>query len=94
MKIMINTMIMIMVTTDIEVFLWNSENYVKGYFLSLSAMIRNCCLTFLSAKHGTLKLVQPDFRHPELQADYDRMRYMLYGNIPAFEQVMNCIATM
>lgn len=47
-----------------------------------------------AAKPGTLKLVPPDFRLPELQADYDRMKYMLYGKIPTFEQVIDCITTL
>ena len=47
-----------------------------------------------AAKPGTLKLFPPDFRLPELQADYDRMRYMLYGDIPTFEQIMACITDL
>ena len=30
----------------------------------------------------------------KLQADYDRMKYMLYGKIPTFEQVIDCITTL
>ena len=47
-----------------------------------------------AAKPGTLKLVPPDFRLPELQADYDRMKYMIYGEIPTFEQIMACITDL
>ena len=46
------------------------------------------------AKPGTLKLVPPDFRFSELQADYNQMRYMLYGNIPTFDQIMLCISEL
>ena len=47
-----------------------------------------------AAKPGTLKLFPPDFRLPELQADYERMQYMLYGKIPTFEQIMACITDL
>ena len=47
-----------------------------------------------AAKPGTLKLVPPDFRFSELQADYNQMRYMLYGNIPTFDQIMLCISEL
>lgn len=46
------------------------------------------------AKPGTLKLVPPDFRLSELQADYEKMRYMLYGNVPEFSQIMSSISEL
>lgn len=43
------------------------------------------------AKPGTLKLVPPDYRMKELEADYIDMRYMLYGDIPSMDTIMNSI---
>lgn len=43
---------------------------------------------YAEAVPGTLKLIPPDYRFPALQADYDAMKDMFYGDIPDFETVM------
>lgn len=40
---------------------------------------------------GTLKLLPPEYRLPALEADYDAMKDMLYGNVPTFGEVMTAI---
>lgn len=47
-----------------------------------------------NAKPGTMKLVPPDFRIPTLKNDYEKMRDMLYGDIPTFDEVMACISEL
>lgn len=46
---------------------------------------------YTEAVPGTLKLVPPDNRFSALQADYDAMKDMLYGDIPDFETVMSAV---
>lgn len=43
---------------------------------------------YAEAVPGTLKLIPLDYRFPALQADYDAMKDMFYGDIPDFETVM------
>ena len=40
------------------------------------------------AKPGTLRLVPPESRMPELKADYTAMRQMLFGEYPSLEEVV------
>lgn len=40
------------------------------------------------AKPGTLKLVPPKFRLAELETDYASMRPMLFGEFPAFDDIV------
>ena len=40
------------------------------------------------AKPGTLRLVPPESRMPELAADYTAMRQMLFGEYPSLEEVV------
>ena len=47
-----------------------------------------------AAKPGSLKLVPPTFRMSELEEDYRNMRYMLYGNIPSLDQIMERLASL
>ena len=47
-----------------------------------------------NAKPGTLKLVPPDFRLSALEADYEKMSDMLYGDIPTFDEVMKRISAL
>lgn len=47
-----------------------------------------------SAKPGTLKLVPPDFRIDELQKDYNKMKYMLYGEVPNFDKILSHITAL
>ena len=46
---------------------------------------------YAEAVPGTLKLVPPEYRFVALQADYEAMKDMLYGDIPTFETVMSAI---
>lgn len=46
---------------------------------------------YAEAVPGTLKLVPPDNRFLALQADYDTMKDMLYGEIPDFGTVMSAV---
>ena len=40
------------------------------------------------AQPGSFKLVPPSSRMAELEEDYQNMRYMLYGDIPSLEHIM------
>lgn len=42
-----------------------------------------------TARFGSLKLVPPDYRLPALKEDYGAMRTMFFGEIPAFDNVMD-----
>ena len=46
------------------------------------------------AKPGSLRLVPPAFRMAALEEDYQNMRYMLYGDIPSLEQIMERLASL
>lgn len=43
----------------------------------------------LDAKPGTLKLSPQPERLAELEADYESMRPMIFGNVPAFEEIVD-----
>jgi len=43
---------------------------------------------------GALKLVPPSYRLSGLLDDYQEMRYMLYGEIPSFETVMDRLSEL
>lgn len=40
---------------------------------------------------GTLKLIPPEYRFAALEADYESMKDMLYGDIPTFVDVMTSV---
>jgi len=40
---------------------------------------------------GTIKLIPPEKSFSELQDDYGRMKNMIYGSVPSFEQIMTGI---
>ena len=40
---------------------------------------------------GTLKLIPPEYRFAALEADYESMKDMLYGDVPSFGAVMDAI---
>ena len=40
------------------------------------------------AAPGTIKLIPPERFFSELQVDYGRMKNMIYGTVPSFEQIM------
>ena len=46
------------------------------------------------AKPGSLRLVPPAFRMTELEEDYQNMRYMLYGDIPSLDQIMQRLTSL
>ena len=46
------------------------------------------------ARPGTLKLVPPDFRMEELKKDYEKMRQMLFADIPEFAEMMDYIGKL
>ena len=43
---------------------------------------------------GTLKLIPPKYRFAALEADYDSMKDMLYGDIPTFDTVISGIRVL
>lgn len=46
---------------------------------------------YQEAVPGTLKLIPPEYRFSELKADYETMRDMLYGDVPAFGTVIETV---
>src|SRR5262249_39147470 len=46
---------------------------------------------YADAKPGTLRLVPPEARLPELEQDYRKMREMIFGDPPAFEQMLEVL---
>ena len=46
------------------------------------------------AKPGTLKLIPPDFRLPDLQKDYDKMQIMMFGKSPTFQEIMDILVEL
>jgi Nucleotidyl transferase AbiEii toxin, Type IV TA system len=46
---------------------------------------------YAEAKPGTLRLVPPDVRLPELDQDYRNMREMIFGEPPTFEHLLNVL---
>ena len=40
---------------------------------------------------GTLKLLPPEYRFAALEADYNSMQDMLYGDVPTFETVIAAV---
>jgi hypothetical protein len=47
---------------------------------------------YAEAKPGTLRLVPPDTRLPELEHDYRNMREMIYGEPPKFERLLDVLS--
>ncbi len=43
------------------------------------------------ARPGTLRLIPPDFRLPELKKDYDKMQIMMFDKPPSFKEIMDII---
>jgi hypothetical protein len=46
---------------------------------------------YADAKPGTLRLVPPEARLPELEQDYRKMREMIFGEPPAFEHLLEVL---
>jgi len=46
---------------------------------------------YAEAKPGTLRLVPPDARLPELEQDYHNMREMIFGEPPTFEHLIDVL---
>ena len=46
------------------------------------------------AKPGTIRLTPPEYNIPVLKNDYEKMRSMLYGDIPTFEEILSGIAAL
>jgi len=46
---------------------------------------------YADAKPGTLRLVPPDARLPELEQDYRKMQEMIFGEAPAFERLLDTL---
>jgi hypothetical protein len=46
---------------------------------------------YADAKPGTLRIVPPDARLPELEQDYRKMQEMIFGEPPAFEQLLESL---
>jgi len=43
------------------------------------------------ARPGTLRLLPPDFRLPELKKDYDKMQIMMFEKSPSFQDLMDTL---
>jgi hypothetical protein len=46
---------------------------------------------YADARSGTLRLVPPDARLPELEQDYRKMREMIFGEPPSFERLLEVL---
>ncbi len=46
---------------------------------------------YADAKPGTLRLVPPDARLPELEQDYRKMQEMIFGEPPEFERLIEVL---
>ncbi|HEV3439742.1 MAG TPA: nucleotidyl transferase AbiEii/AbiGii toxin family protein [Gemmata sp.] len=46
---------------------------------------------YADAKPGTLRIVPPDARLPELEQDYRKMQEMIFGEAPAFERLLELL---
>lgn len=46
---------------------------------------------YLEAKPGTLRLVPPEARWPELERDYRQMQEMIFGEAPTFDHVLDVL---
>lgn len=46
---------------------------------------------YADAKPGTLRLVPPDARLPELEQDYRKMQEMIFGEAPQFERLLDVL---
>lgn len=46
------------------------------------------------AKRGTMKLLPPNYNIAKLRADYDHMQNMLFGEKPAFDEMLNALAQL
>ena len=46
---------------------------------------------YADAKPGTLRIVPPDARLPELEQDYRKMQEMIFGKPPAFERLLEAL---
>lgn len=46
---------------------------------------------YADAKPGTLRIVPPDARLPELEQDYRKMQDMIFGQPPAFENLLEVL---
>ncbi len=46
---------------------------------------------YADAKPGTLRIVPPDARLPELEQDYRKMQEMIFGEPPAFEHLLEVL---
>lgn len=46
------------------------------------------------AKRETMKLLPPDYNMAKLRADYDHMQNMLFGEKPAFDEILNTLAQL
>ncbi|HUG70681.1 MAG TPA: hypothetical protein VMM76_23230 [Pirellulaceae bacterium] len=46
---------------------------------------------YADAKPGTLRIVPPDARLPELEQDYRKMQEMIFGEPPAFERLLEVL---
>lgn len=46
---------------------------------------------YMEAVPGTLKLIPPEYRFAALEADYESMKDMLYGDIPTFHTVIEAV---
>jgi len=76
------------------------DNALQDYDL-LEAVVRHKKMFFRcgwakydEAKPGTLCLIPPDFRLPEIQKDFDKMQIMMFGESPSFREIMDILSEL
>ena len=52
---------------------------------------RAAWMRYEDAKPGTLRIVPPDARLTELEQDYRKMQEMIFGELPAFEHLLEVL---
>ena len=69
-----------------------SKTQVKeAAFERLDLLKKVAWARYPEAVPGTLKLIPPEYRFAALEADYEAMKDMLYGDIPSFTAVMTSV---
>jgi hypothetical protein len=73
------------------------NNALRDYYL-LEAVANHKKLFFRcgwakydEARPGSLRLLPPDFRLPELQQDYDRMQIMMFEKSPSLQEILDTL---
>ena len=69
------------------------QRYSRHYYdlFQMSRSVVESWAKYEEAVPGTIKLIPPEKSFSELQDDYGRMKNMIYGSVPSFEQIMTGI---